>query len=240
MACRTFLLKLEKREKITLPASQRPTKINQNRNRKIIDIPHSTDNIHCSLKDLIPLRISLVNPDHKNSDLYRCLLSRYHYLGYKNSVGENMKYLLQDRHGRPLACLLFGSAAWKTGGRDTLIGWSPYVRKQNLHLITNNTRFLILPWVKVPYLASHTLSLIAKRVCGDWLEKYAHRIHLLETFVDRDRFEGTCYKAANWILAGQTTGRSRNDRSHRLRVPIKDTYIFPLSRNFRRELIHGS
>ena len=240
MACRTFLLKLERRGNITLPVRQRPAKINQNRNRKIIDIPHSTDNIHCFLKDLVPLRISLINPDQQNSALYRCLLSRYHYLGYKNSVGENMKYFLQDRHGRPVACFLFGSAAWKTGGRDTLIGWNPDVRKQNLHLITNNTRFLILPWVNVPYLASHTLSLIAKRICRDWREKYAHRIHLLETFVDRDRFEGTCYKAANWIFAGQTTGRSRNDRSHILRVPIKDTYLFPLSRNFRRELIDGS
>ncbi len=240
MACRTFLLKLEKRGEICLPASQRQARINQNRNRKTCDIPHSTDNIHCSLKDLTPLIISLINPDRQNAALYRCLLSRYHYLSYKNSVGENMKYLLQDRHGRPLACLLFGSAAWKTGGRDTFIGWSPPVREQNLQLITNNTRFLILPWVKVPCLASHILSLTAKRICSDWQEKYAHRIHLLETFVDRDRFTGTCYKAANWIFAGQTTGRSRNDRNHTIKVSIKDTYLFPLSRNFRRELINES
>jgi hypothetical protein len=240
MACRTFLLKLERKGDITLPARQGPAKINQSHNRKIKDIPHSTDNIHCSLKDLTPLRISLINPGQQNAALYRCLLSRYHYIGYKNSVGENMKYLLRDRHGRPLACLLFGSAAWKTGGRDTLIGWSPPVREQNLQLITNNTRFLILPWVKVPCLASHVLSLTAKRICSDWQEKYAHRIHLLETFVDRDRFAGTCYRAANWIFAGQTTGRSRNDRSHTIKVPVKDIYILPLSRNFRRELIHGS
>jgi len=240
MACRTFLLKLEKRGEISLPASQRQARINQSRNCKISDIPHSTDNIHCSLKDLTPLRISLVNSDKQNAALYRCLLSRYHYLGYKRSVGENMKYLLQDRHGRLLACLLFGSAAWKTGGRDTFIGWSPPVREQNLQLITNNTRFLIPPWVKVPCLASHILSLIAKRIGGDWWEKYAHRIHLLETFVDLDRFAGTCYRAANWIFVGQTTGRSRNDRSHTIKVPIKAIYLFPLSKNFRRELIDGS
>ena len=240
MACRTFLLKLERRGEISLPARPRQAKINQSRNRKISDIPHSTDNINCSLKDLTPLIISLVNPDQQNSVLYRCLLSRYHYLGYKRSVGENMKYLLQDRHGRPLACLLFGSAAWKTGGRDIFIGWSPPLREQNLYLITNNTRFLILPWVKVPCLASHILSLIAKRICSDWQEKYAHRIHLLETFVDRDRFAGTCYRAANWIFVGQTTGRSRNDRSHTIKVPIKDSYLFPLSRNFRQELMDES
>ena len=130
-------------------------------------------------------------------------------------VGENIKYLIKDNTGRPLACALFGSAAWKCAARDTFIGWESACRERNLFLLTNNTRFLVLPWVRVPCLASHILSRITRRIRADWQAKYGHPLSALETFVDRDRFRGTCYQAANWVRVGQTQGRTRNDRYSR-------------------------
>jgi len=136
------------------------------------------------------------------------------------------------------ACLLFGSAAWKIAPRDDFIGWDADTRKANLNLLTNNMRFLILPWVRVPHLASYILGNIARRISSDWLLKYGHPIYLLETFVEQGRFQGTCYQAANWICTGQTRGRSRNDRYATLKVPIKDIYLYPLIKRFREALIH--
>ena len=147
-----------------------------------------------------------------------------------------MKYLVRDRHGRDLACLLFGSAAWKTKPRDQFIGWSHEARARNLLWITNNTRFLILPWVRVPHLASHVLGRIIRRLRTDWQVKYGHPVHLVETFVERDRFVGTCYKAANWICVGSTKGRSRQDRYNTLVLPVKDIYLYPLIAHFREAL----
>jgi len=167
-------------------------------------------------------------------------LVNHHYLGFSRTVGENLKYLISDRTGRHLACLLFGSAAWKTLPRDSFIGWSDAVRQKNVNLLTNNTRFLIMPWVHVPHLASHILGLVMRRLCDDWRAKYAHPIHLVETFVEHDRFRGTCYRAANWIFVGQTKGRSRQDRYSTLKVPIKDIFLYPLTLNYRKELCNGN
>ncbi|MCP4374687.1 MAG: DUF4338 domain-containing protein [bacterium] len=147
-----------------------------------------------------------------------------------------MKYLVHSRDGRPVACLVFGAAAWKCGARDAWIGWSTPVRTRNLHYVVNNTRFLVLPWVAVPHLASHLLSRIARRIQADWLAKYAHPLYCLETFVDRSRYRGVCYRAANWHRVGQSVGRGRNDRHHRLSVPAKDIYLHPLARDFRHRL----
>ena len=141
-----------------------------------------------------------------------------------------------DRFNRPLGCLLLGSSAWKVACRDEFIGWDIETRQRNVNLITNNTRFLVLPWIQVRHLASHILAQVSRRISSDWLKKYGHGIELLETFVERDRFLGTCYKAANWIYVGQTTGRSRNDRYSNIKVPVKDIYIFPLDKNFRHSL----
>ena len=168
--------------------------------------------------------------------MFRFLLHRYHYLGLRNGVGENLKYLVRDPRGRPLACVLFGSAAWKAQARDRFIGWEASTRQQRLGGLTNNARFLVLPWVRVPHLASHLLAQVARRVSADWIAKYGHPIYLLETFVDRDRFRGTCYRAAGWRHVGATTGRSRNDVDNTLQVSIKDIYLRPLSRDFRRRL----
>jgi hypothetical protein len=144
--------------------------------------------------------------------------------------------MVTGQTGRLLACLLFGSAAWKCGPRDRFIGWDPEQRARNLHLLTNNTRFLILPFVRVPHLASWILGQVLRRLSVDWEKKYGHPILLVETFVERGRFAGTSYKASNWIRLGATTGRSRQDRRHTLRVPVKDVYLYPLDHKFREEL----
>ena len=137
---------------------------------------------------------------------------------------------------RPLACLGFAVAAWRLNCRDRFIGWDDETRKKNLHLISNNVRFLILPWVKVPHLASHLLSLIAKRISSDWQRVYGYPIVLLETFVEKQRFFGTCYKAANWLKVGETCGRGRNDRYNKKNKPIKAVFVYPLYRHFRKLL----
>ena len=144
--------------------------------------------------------------------------------------------MIRDRSGRLLACMLFGSAAWKTKSRDEFIGWEPSCRKRNLWLLTNNTRFLILPWVRVKCLASHILARVCAELSGFWMEKYGHPIHLLETFVERGRFAGTCYRAAGWRHVGATTGRSRNDVHARMSVPVKEVFVRPLCTDFRRRL----
>jgi len=233
MACRTMLLKLERLGYLRLPAAR--SVCVGNSVRVLTPVVHSTTEIACSLRDLSPLRIDVVR-DAASSQLFKHLLAEYHYLGFSGTVGENIKYMVYDRLQRPLACLLFGSAAWKVSSRDEWIGWKPILRQSNLPFITNNMRFLILPWVQVPHLASHLLAGITRRISGDWMHKYGHPIHLLETFVEQDRFRGTCYRAANWIRVGQTQGRSRNDNDRTLQVPVKDVYLYPLIPNAQKVL----
>lgn len=239
MACRTMLLKLERRGWITLPARQRKS-TNAYRNATLPSVWYSTEAINTPLQSLRPLQISSIHKNSTDLDVFRCLLRTHHYLGLRNTVGENMKYLIRDQRGRPLACALFGSAAWKTEPRDRFIGWDATTRERNLMYLTNNTRFLILPWVAVPHLASHILSQLTCRLSSDWEAKYGHPIYLLETFVERERFRGICYQAANWIYTGQTKGRTRNDRFTSIQAPVKDVYVYPLHKRFRRELRHGS
>lgn len=235
MACRTLLLKLERRGQIRLPARQRPSP-NARRNRQPLDLPCDRTRIEGALSDLQPVRIEALGEGHPDQRLFRFLLQRHHYLGLRNSVGENLKYLACDRHGRPLACLLFGAAAWKAKARDAWIGWNVAQREHALPLLANNTRFLVLPWVRVPHLASHLLGRVARRLDADWRGKYGHGIALLETFVDRARFRGTCYRAAGWLPVGATAGRSRNDRDQTISVPVKDIYLRPLFPDSRRRL----
>lgn len=235
MAARTLLLKLERRGLIKLPARQRPSS-NEFRNRCVPLMDHVSKPIRGNLGDLQPLSVSIVAPRSPDVKLFQSLLAQYHYLGHRNTVGENLRYLVRDRHGRPVACVLFGSAAWKCADRDAFIGWECDVRERNLQGLTNNTRFLILSWVKVPHLASHVLGLITRRIRADWQAKYGHPVYALETFVDCDRFQGTCYKAANWQRLGATCGRTRNDRDRQIQASVKDIYLYPLIPDFRREL----
>lgn len=232
MACRSMLRKLEQKGLIELPAPIH----NGNRKRLIPDIPHSRENIETDLHTIQPIRLISIQGRGTEDDLFHCLMDRYHYLGCKGHVGEHMKYYAVDSRNRPLACILFGSAAWKTAPRDQFIGWDRTVRKQNLQLITNNTRFLILPWVRVPHLASFILGACLRRLRQDWMQKYGHEIFMVETFVDRTRFVGTCYRAANFRSIGYSKGRSRQDRYTRLHVPIKEIYVYPLTVDYKEQL----
>lgn len=235
MSCRMLLLKLERRGLLELPAPRNDGR-NHLRGLRVSEEPHIAAPVSASLASLQPLRLVEARSSQRSHRLFNCLLARHHYLGFKSTVGENMKYLLLANDGRPLGCLLFGSAAWKAKGRDEHIGWSVPERERNLNLLTGNTRFLILPWVRVAHLASFALGQALRRLNRDWLERHGHPIHLVETFVDRSRFLGTCYKAANWLKVGETTGRSRQDRHHRMKAPAKDIYVYPLSRNYREAL----
>jgi hypothetical protein len=235
MAARTLLLKLERSGHIRLPKRRGPSP-NGRRNRRVPGVEHATEPICGALRDLWPLAVSVVAPGSEDLRLFNGLLARYHYLGHRNTVGENLRYLVRDRQGRPVACALFGSAAWTCADRDAFLGWDRATRERHLQGLTNNTRFLIPTWVEVPHLASHVLGRIARRIRADWKQKYGHPIHALETFVDRDRFKGTCYQAANWLRLGATRGRTRNDREHCIRASVKGVYLYPLIPDFRKEL----
>lgn len=235
MACRTLLLKLEARGWIELPPREQAP-VNGWRNRRRPELPHNATVLEAPLETLGPLRLEPLAAGTPEAGLFGFLLERYHYLGHRNCVGENLKYLVCERHGRPLACVLFGSAAWTCQARDTFIGWSPAARRGQLRLLTNNTRFLVLPWVRIPRLASHLLSGIARRLSSDWQAKYGHPIYLLETFVQRDRFTGGAYRAAGWQAVGRTSGRGRNAPGRAPQGPVKDVYLLPLRADFRPRL----
>jgi hypothetical protein len=235
MAARTLLLKLEQRGLVRLPAKRRPSP-NRMLHKQVRPVAHAREPIHDPLAQLTPLEVLELSQRPEHLPLYEWLLHDHHYLSYASPVGLNLKYLVRDRQGRPLGCLLFGSAAWKCAPRDQFIGWSPAARQTHLQQVTNNSRFLLLPWVQVRHLASHVLSQVLRRLPQDWQRKYARPLDLVETFVDTSRFTGACYRAANWIDLGQTTGRTRQDRAHRLQTPPKRVWVYPLEPQFRRRL----
>ena len=171
----------------------------------------------------------------KGSSLWNELIERYHYLKYKPLPGAQMRYFVFSG-SRLLAALGFGASAWKVAPRDQFIGWDAKARSQNLHLVVNNARFLILPWITSRNLASRILSVAARRLPVDWQERYGYEPALLETFVDQDRFRGTCYRAANWVHVGETQGRGKLDRWHRHSLPVKAVFLYPVRRDFRRRL----
>ena len=235
MAARSLMLKLAERGWISLPAKQRESP-NRMRHKTVGRVEHDRDLIASSLAGLIPLQVRELSGYPEDLRLFECLLHQHHYLSHTSSVGLNLKYLVRDRHGRPVSCLLFGSAAWQCAARDEFIGWSAAERQRALQQITNNTRFLVLPWVEVRHLASHVLSGVLRQLRADWQRKYSRPLHLVETFVDTSRFVGSCYRAANWIEVGQTTGRTRQDRCNQIQVPPKRVLVYPLSQEFRRAL----
>lgn len=234
MACRTLLLKLEARGQIRLPP-RRTASVNGLRNQRIAEVAHDQSWIDSPLEALRPLRVEPVQGPSEIA-LFRCFLRRYHYLGHRNCVGENLQYLVRDRTHRPLACLLFGAAAWKLRARDAWIGWEPQARQRSLFFLANHTRFLILPWVRVPHLGSHVLGRVTARLSADWQDKYGHPLCLVETFVERERFGGVCYRAAGWLAVGATTGRTRNDERHQASAPVKEIYLKPLRPDWKRRL----
>ena len=236
MVCRGFMLRLESAGYIKLPP-RRFTPNNPLATRKSpskVDIDQTP--ISTTLSKVQPFEIRQVGrtPYEK---LFNGLISQYHYLGYSHPVGEHLKYIVYTE-GRPIACFAFSSAPRHIGSRDRFIGWSPAIRKKNIHLIGYNSRFLILPWVRIQHLASHILGRMAKVVSADWQRVYNHPVYFLETFVDTEKFKGTCYRATNWIYLGKTTGRGKNDQTHRPNRSIKAVWGYPLSKNFRELLCH--
>lgn len=235
MAARRLMLKLHRRGTITLPEPRRaPT--NAQRGRGVLVRPPLSPPVCGSLPSFQPLQWELIHPRSEHRAWFAGWLATQHYLSYRGTVGENLQYLVRSAQGQALACLVFEAAAWKVAARDAWVGWSSEVRQAQLAGVVNNSRFLILEGVRIPYLASHILSQALRRLRSDWQVKYGHAVELVETFVERDRFKGSCYRASNWLCIGSTQGRSRNDRDHQRRVPIKDVYVYPLHRHFRRHL----
>jgi hypothetical protein len=234
MVCRSLLLLLESKGFIKLPPRKsNPPNPLANR-KKPLRIPVDESAVEYSLNELYPINLKQVRRTAREK-LFNSLISEYHYLGYSQPVGAHLKYMAFS-NGRPIACLAYGSAPWYIGVRDRFIGWPAEIRKKNLHLIINNIRFLILPWVKVPHLASHMLAISRKRVSEDWKRIYKHPVYLLETFVDTERFYATCYKADNWIYVGETTGLGKLSKSNIPTLPKKAVYVYPLSKDFRNKL----
>jgi hypothetical protein len=239
MAARHLLAKLEAREWIRLPA--RRSYGGKQRLRVLQEEPDLFPEAPCApveapLAALQPLQWILLTPRHPGAGDFVRHLARHHYLGFGGDTGPHLRYLVRDAQGRDLACALFAAAAWQVRARDTFIGWSAAQRKERLWAVVNNTRLLILPHVRAPHLASHVLGRLLRRLPRDWHARYGQTPVLAETFVERARFAGTCYQAANWQCIGQSCGRSRGDRAHRLQVPIKDIYLYPLQSDFRQRL----
>ncbi len=232
MSCRVVMLKMHRDGLITLPRP-RCAPVPRYQLVSSADTDAQPD-VFCSLKDLHDLQLVVVQ---RGPALRRWneFVGRHHYLSYKMLPGAQMRYFIMDGQ-RVLGAMGFGSAAWKVAPRDQFIGWSAAQREQELHRIVGQSRFLILPWIHCPNLASKTLAMACQRLPSDWEQCYGFRPVLLESFVDTTRFHGTCYKASNWHHVGQTQGRGKLDRHHRLNEPVKSIWLKPLVADFRRRL----
>jgi hypothetical protein len=233
MSCRVALLRLEASGMIKLP---RPLRGCSNRKpyKPEITILVPEEPVTLSPARMPGLRLRLVESP-RDSRLWNEAISRFHYLGYKRLPGAQLRYLIESENGL-LGVLGFGASAWKVAPRDRWIGWSDAQRKDRLHLVVNNARFLLLPWIRSKNLASWVLGSCARRLPSDWRQRYGYHPLVIETFVDRERFEGTCYKASNWIRLGETQGRGKLDRYHQGNLPVKVVYVHPLEKDFRRFL----
>lgn len=233
--CRGLMLQLHRAGHITLPAA---THVQPPRRtvRVRIDVP--TTPLCAPLAEIGPIEIRQVRRTPEEA-LVKSLLDQHHYLGYVHPVGEHLKYLVTAKE-QPIACFCWSSAPRHLGARDRYIGWSKSQRKANLRFVAYQSRFLIVPWVHVPHLASHLLGAISRRLSADWDRVYAHPIYFTETFVDPTRFRGTCYRAANWTDLGVTTGRGKNDLTHQPNRSIKQLLSYPLVKDFRRRLCTDS
>jgi len=226
-AARSFLLKLEARGLIVLPILRTQMRRVMPADRDVPEVDWCEEPLLTALGDLQPVALEPVTAGSEQARKVAFYLDRFHYLGLR-VVGENIAYLARARCGRDLGVLLFGAPAWRCAPRDRHLGWNEADRRTHLPQVANNTRFLILPHVRVPHLASHLLARAARRINGDWKRKYGHGIKWLESFVDVERFAGTCYRAANWQCAGHTRGRSRQDQHRSLRVSRKAVYLYRL------------
>jgi len=235
MSCRVALLRMHRQGLIRLPP---PEKGNGN-GRRGKTVSARTDPEWPVTESAGQLQALALHPvvDRSASTLWNEYVHRYHYLGYQPLPGDQLRYFIKVQH-RILGLLGFGAAAWKTAPRDRWIGWTAEQRRERLHLIVNNARFLILPWVTSRHLASKVLALAARQIRQHWQARYGYRPVLLETFVEKARFKGTCYRAANWLYLGDTQGRGKLDRRHQRALPVKAVFVYPLVRDFRQQLTH--
>jgi hypothetical protein len=234
--CRGLLLALERAGRIALP---RPRWVATRPPQRRSPPPVAPGPpIRSSLAGLGPREFRQVRRTEEER-LLNGLIRAHHDLGYTQPVGEQLKYLVRAG-GEPVACFVWSSAPRHLAPRDRFIGWSAAARRQHIHLLAYNSRFLILPWVTVPHLASHLLGRMVRMLSDEWERFYGHPVYLAETFVDRTRWRGTCYRAANWICVGQTTGRGKDDRTHRVNRPRKDVLVYPLTRRFRVRLTRSA
>jgi Domain of unknown function (DUF4338) len=232
--CRGLLLWLHRAGHLALPAPQWTTRKPWRPRTSAAPVVIDTSPIETTLRALGVLTFHQVRrtPDE---GLFNSLLAQYHYLGYQQPVGEHLKYVVVAGD-RPVACLAWGSAPGVLGPRDRFIGWPAEARRRHIRLLAYNPRFLILPWVRVPHLASHVLGRMAAMLSGEWQRLYGHPIYWLETFIDPARFRGTCYRAANWIVLGRTMGRGHRAPTKQRTRPIKDVLGYPLTPDFRARL----
>ncbi len=238
MVCRGLMLQLHRAGHIQLPevryATHNPLGERGSRRGKPAPVLVDTTPLDASLSSIRPLEIRQVRRTAEER-LFNSLLDRYHYLGYTRPVGEHLKYLVHTQ-GRPIACLAWSSAPRHLGPRDRFIGWSVEARRKNIRFLAYNTRFLLLPFIRVEHAASHILGCMSRLLSEDWERVYGHPVYYLETFVDPERFRGTCYRAANWICLGLTTGRGKDDHTNRPNRPVKEVLAYPLRKDFRRLL----
>ena len=234
MVCRGLMLQLHRAGHIELPPARwRPT----NPARRLRPAPIQVDDrpLQGSLAALGPLSFRLVRRT-EDEPLFDGLIETHHYLGYTPPVGEHLKILVVAGE-RPVACFAWSSAPRHLAPRDRYIGWPAEVRRSRLRFVVYNSRFLILPWVEVPHLASHLLGRMTRMLSSQWEQAYGHPVYFAETFVDPARYRGTCYRAANWVFLGRTTGRGKDDQTGRPNRPIKDVLGYPLHRRFRERLM---
>jgi uncharacterized protein DUF4338 len=235
MVARSLLLHLHRAGLIELPVQKRfPPNNVVRHHRPEPSLLLAWPDFEGPLARIRPVEIRQVRRTGEEG-IFNSFIQTYHYLGYTRPVGEHLKYLVCAQ-GVPVACMAWSSAPRHIGPRDQFIGWSAETRRRHVHLVAYNTRFLILPWARMPHLASHVLAQVAHRISADWNQLYGHPIWLLETFVDPERFRGTCYRAANWIRVGITTGRGKNDQTHVPNRSLKDVLVYPLARDFRKRL----
>ena len=231
MVCRGMLLMLDRAGRITLPPVKFVPHNPLARRARPASVLVDTSPVEGHLRDLRPLEFEQVRRSG-DEPLFNSLMEEHHYLAYEQPVGEHLKYVVWAQ-GRPIACVAWSSAPRHLGSRDRYIGWGAEARRRNIRFIAYNTRFLILPWVRVEHLASHILGRMAARISADWQQMYEHPIYFLETFVDPERFRGTCYRAANWVLLGRTTGRGKQSNSYVPNRSIKEVLGYPLTPKFR-------
>ena len=234
MVCRGMMLMLHREGLIDLPPVRRVTRNPLVERSAPLLVRVDESPLQVQFTELGPLEVRQVRRTPEEA-LFNSLLQHHHYLGYTQPVGEHLKYLVYAR-GRPVACVAWCSAPRHLGSRDRFIGWGPQARLQNIRLLAYNTRFLILPWVRVPHLASHLLGRMARLLSADWQRVYGHPIYFVETFIDSQRFRGTCYRAANWTVLGVTTGRGKDDATHQANRSLKAVLGLALVKDFRQRL----